>query len=51
VSRRVKSKGRTGSRRETGIAQRALAEYEEAERRRYHERLRAKKKGAPMETT
>jgi len=33
------------------MAQKALAEHEEIERRRYHERLRAEKKGAPMEIT
>lgn len=33
------------------MAAKALAEYEEAERRRYHERLRAERKGAPMEIT
>jgi hypothetical protein len=49
MSRRVKRRN-SGSRRNTDMAQRALAEYEEAERRRYHERLRAERKRS-MSTT
>jgi hypothetical protein len=48
MSKRVKARPRAS---QVDMAQKALAEYEEAERRRYHERLRAEKKGAPMQIT
>jgi hypothetical protein len=40
MSRRVKS-GHTGSRRDTDPSARAVEEYQEVQRRQYHERIRA----------